>query len=845
MFLVGLCGFSKATDLRLLIPKVGNSIISSPKIINNLDSMIFDLSTATLTATYIDIPVFIKISGTDTIRSFDYSLQFNLAKLTFSATIDINPDPNFQTSSFYNPNSLFLGYGSASFPGTPTLPPIFFQNLTKLTKIRFLLTTPCAAITAADITNVLSIINGRVCGNRVTNLNFTQFIPVASFNTGPTCSNSGIQFANTSTVQTGTVTASQWNFSTSGISSQPNPVASFTATGLASATLVVTTSNGCKNTFTNSFNVSPPPVSIFSYSYNCVKDSVFFTNASTVPVGTIAGALWNFGDQSAPSTVLNAVHNYSASGVYTVSLIAISNVSCTAISTLQVLLNAKVSANFTNSSVNKCIGTLINFVDATTYTVSTIIGWNWNFGDGGTSIMQNPSYTYTTPGSYPVTLTSAGADGCNGTITQTLNIFGPPVVQFTVANTTACALTPVTFTDLSTTPTGSSYKWNFGDGNTSILKDPTNFYSFAGAYPVKLIVTNPAGCVDSLTKNAYLNIDPAPASIFSLTSKCIFININFKNNSTISAGSIISYAWSFGDGNTSTLQNPFNTYSTAGNYTVTLLSTSNLGCKGTSTQIVNLSAKPLVDFEYTSGAINCSGQTLSFRNLSSSPIGSNYFWVFGDNGTSFLQNPVYTYSTAGSFSYNVKLTVINPGGCSDSTSKPYNVSLPFPAVALYSDSIIANAIVSFTNQSLNFKRVSWDFGDFQKSESENPLHTFPGAGTYKICLTSYNAIDCPNTFCKSLYVGLSNIVAVPAAFTPNQDGFNDVLRVRGGPLVDMDFRIFNQWGNEVFSSPEQSEGWDGSFRGDPQPVGSYEYILTGKTIDKKNIRLYGIVNLIR
>ena len=825
--------------------KSGSDFLFRPSatVINNLDSIIFDLANATLTATYIDIPVYVLCDvSTDQVDAFDYQIQFNLAKLTFSATIDINPVQGVLSASAFNQSNLFLTYTSASEPGTP-FP--WAPAGKALTKARFTLASPCIEITPADFTSRSTIINGIIVPNRVTNLDFTQFIPVANFNPGPTCSNANVQFANTSTVQTGVVNAWQWAFSTGATSTLQNPSVSYTALGGASSTLIVTTAAGCKDTIAQVFNINVPPVSVFSYSFNCVKDSVFFTNSSTIPSGSIVGSLWNFGDESALGTATNEVHNYSTAGLYTVTLVSISNFSCTGTSTLLVNLPAKVSANFSITAVKKCIGSVINFIDATTYTVAAITGWNWNFGDGSSSILQNPSHTYTAAGIYSVTLLSSGADGCNGIKTLTLNIFGPPVVQFVATNTTACAVTALTFSDQSTTPAGSTYLWRFGDGKTATAQNPANTYTTGGIYSVKLIVTSPAGCIDSLTKNNYLNILPAPVPVFSLSSKCVLININFTNNTTISSGTVVSYAWNFGDGRTSTLFSPNISYNTPGNYIISLSGTSNLGCVGTATQSIDLSTKPIVDFEFNSAPLNCLGQALSFRNLSTSAPGSSYFWYFGDNGVSALQNPVYTYSTAGSYSYTIKFLVTNPGGCTDSSKKNFNVNIPFPAVALYADSVIANAIVSFTNLSSNFNRVSWSFGDFLGSDAENPLHTFPEAGTYKVCLTAFNILDCPNQYCKNIYVGLTTIVAVPSGFTPNQDGINDLLLVRGGPFSELDFRVFNEWGNEVFSTPDQSIGWDGNYKGEPQPVGAYEYVMRGKTIDKKNIRLYGIVNLIR
>jgi gliding motility-associated-like protein len=88
-------------------------------------------------------------------------------------------------------------------------------------------------------------------------------------------------------------------------------------------------------------------------------------------------------------------------------------------------------------------------------------------------------------------------------------------------------------------------------------------------------------------------------------------------------------------------------------------------------------------------------------------------------------------------------------------------------------------------------------------------------------------------------------VAIPGAFTPNGDGANDVLYVRGGPFKTIRMQIFNEWGNLIFESTDQSIGWTGNYRGVPQPSGSYEYIIKGETLDNENVNLYGVIHLNR
>lgn len=312
-----------------------HSVLHSSKlIINNLDSIIFDLSSATLTATYIDIPVYLK--SNDVILSFDYALTFNMSKLTFSTVIDLLPtDPSFSSFAYFNSTDLFLRNTSSSQQSIPAIGNVH------LTMMRFSLAAPCTPISASDFSNILTILNGTQCSHRVTTLNFSEFIPVANFKTSPGCLNADIQFSDTSLITRGTVTNWFWKFSNTKNSSLQNNILTYTNTGNATNTLIVTASTGCMDTVVKSITISQPPVSSFSYSFHCVKDSVFFNNTSTSSSGPIISSFWYFGDLSANSTLTNPKHRYPSSGHYKVLLTSTSSALCK--STIAVMIAIRPS----------------------------------------------------------------------------------------------------------------------------------------------------------------------------------------------------------------------------------------------------------------------------------------------------------------------------------------------------------------------------------------------------------------------------------------------------------------------------------------------------------------------
>jgi len=352
---------------------------------------------------------------------------------------------------------------------------------------------------------------------------------------------------------------------------------SYTVPGTTAATLIITGSTGCKDTLVNSLIINLPPVTVFSYSFDCVKDSVFFTNSSTVFSGIIVSSLWDFGDLSGTSNVTNPSYQYNASTFYTVSLTSTSDFSCATTESLVVNLSNTVSANFTINSINNCLGSPISFSDASTYSLNIINAWLWNFGNGATSAQQNPNFIYNQPGTYSVMLTSISAEGCQDTVMNSIIIYAVPKVKFGITSVTTCIVANATFNDLSTIPPGSTWLWYFGSGDTSSMQNPSYSYSTAGVYPIKVVVTTTAGCTDSLTKTYSVYFPPTAEAPFSETILSTAV-VSFSNL-TLNATKTF---WDFGDGQNSVLINPSHTFPGIETYNICLITYDSLDCKYTS-----------------------------------------------------------------------------------------------------------------------------------------------------------------------------------------------------------------------------------------------------------------------
>ncbi|AKB82590.1 Chitin binding protein [Methanosarcina barkeri 3] len=330
-------------------------------------------------------------------------------------------------------------------------------------------------------------------------------------------------------------------------------------------------------------------------------------------------------------------------------------------------------ANFSSNVTAGYAPLSVKFVDIS----KNATEWKWDFGDGTTSTQQSPVHKYSKAGTYTVNLTVKNAEGSNTTIkTDYIKVTAKPVANFTSSVTSGKVPLNVVFTDTSTgTPAG--WKWNFGDGTTSTQQKPTHKYSKAGTYTVNLTVKNAAGS-NTATKTDYISVTEKPVANFtsSVTSGKLPLSVTFTDKST---GTPTKWKWSFGDGTTSTQQNPIHKYSKAGTYTVNLTVTNTIGSiTVTKTNYIKVVTKPVADFtsSVTSGKAPIN---IAFSDTSTeTPI--KWQWNFGDGTTSTQQNPIHKYSKAGT--YTVNLTVTNAAGSNTATKTNYIKVIEKPIAAI-------------------------------------------------------------------------------------------------------------------------------------------------------------------
>ena len=367
-------------------------------------------------------------------------------------------------------------------------------------------------------------------------------------------------FSNTST---GSITGYNWSFGNGNTSTATNTTNTYSTAGNFIVKLVATGTNSCKDSTSKTVSVNTIPTANYAVDNTtlCQGAAFNFTNSSSNNIGTLS-YVWNFGDATTANTT-NTSHAFTSGGNFNIKLVATTVGGCkdSITKSVTVLPNEKVA--FSTNSTSQCFNqNSFVFTNNTSGNTTSF----WDFGDGITSTVTSPVKVYAAIGTYTIKLVSTNTNGCKDSLTQVVLVNVNPIAGFTTAGTTNCtANLTIDFTNTST-GTGNTYSWNFGDFTTSTAVNPTKTYALPGTYIVKLMVTNASGCKDSSTQTITFVAKSVASFTVNNSSQCSN-NQNFVFTNT-SSGSVISSFWDFGDGITSTVTNPNKNYATAGFYTV-------------------------------------------------------------------------------------------------------------------------------------------------------------------------------------------------------------------------------------------------------------------------------------
>lgn len=612
-------------------------------------------------------------------------------------------------------------------------------------------------------------------------------------------------------------------------------------------------------------DVNPVPSAEFTYEIVAADCDLVTLRVNAEQAGlsynwSVTPQPQNTPDQNQQSFELTYEKSTNSSYPIRVSLITENLVGCESPQSEQVITidpRENIGASFSvDPSITEFPNTTINITN------NTNPGdwiYYWDFGDGNTTTEANPaSHTYESVGSYWIRMRAEGQycfeeDSAQVIIRQTL-----PQVDFSFTSIEGCLPLEVTFTNETLYADSSTFFWDFGDGTTSTELNPVHVYDQSGVYTISLQASNELDVVMERRVDIVVDLNQGPMSDFRIRLAQAYLpgqEITFFNQSQRAE----FYYWDFGDGTTSTEEEPSHVYNEVGEYDIILVTSNSLGCADTLVQNIFIEPfHPEVDFTYEPPT-GCRPLTVQFRNLSRFAEPGTYRWSFGEGeGVSTEENPTYTYYEPGL--YTVTLEASNSLGITERTIKEFSVEVyetPRAAFNLRPQEAFQTEPIYFVNLSIGAENYYWDFGDGNTSTEFEPSHVYAETGMYDVTLIAESAEGCTDTLTMESAVIIKNggKINVPNAFTPNTSGpggsdangisKNDVFLPVFEGVTGFHLMIFNRWGEMLFESRDKNYGWDGYYKGKLCTMDVYVYKLELEFSNGKSNTIVGDVSLIR
>lgn len=405
-------------------------------------------------------------------------------------------------------------------------------------------------------------------------------------------------------------------------------------------------------------------------------------------------------------------------------------------------------------------------------------------------------------------------------------------------NVISCGNTELNFVNESTdTRFIKQYYWEFDiKGNKEIYNTRNVKVNFPGlgTYKATMIlnkdIEGAEECRD--TANIVVNIYPSISADFNYVyDTCVAGPIEFADASFSGAGPILKWDWDFKLSD-SQQKNPLFEFENPGDHPVKLIVTDGNNCKDTITKIVNYNPVPSLIVVEPNTFIGCQPATIYFNNLSN-PIDDTYdfYWDFGDGGTGSDLSPTHIFNDVGTF--DIQLKLVSPIGCITEKIWRNFIKIVESPVAGFSytpeDPNLYNNTVQFNDASSGAEYVYWKFDDLDNSFLRNPQYTFRDTGIYEILQVVSHTSGCSDTARALIDIDPLVTLFMPNAFTPDNDGLNDIYLPVGNfiGIKDYTMEIYNRWGERIFESTDVTQGWNGSRdnSGIAAPAGVYVYVV--------------------
>lgn len=427
---------------------------------------------------------------------------------------------------------------------------------------------------------------------------------------------------------------------------------------------------------------------------------------------------------------------------------------------------------------------------------------------------------------------------CVSNMLGPVTLVDPPIIPaFEYVMKQTCKADTVYYTNGSIPAADLTYTWTFGDGNTSTAANPVHIYDTPGDFNTTLIITN-SRCVDSISKNiAVHNILKAGYTQMPDSFVCTGNDVIFTNTSL---GVGLKYAWTFGDGNSSSTASPVHVFERTGVFPIKLVVYNDGPCRDTARSTMTVDSISAVRIDLTDSVL-CSGRVVTFTGIYAQQGCTGIRWTFGDGTGMADMNPVVHPFTANG-TMTVKFNA-DYRACPDTSASRTVWVFTNPNTALGNDTTIcpgSNPITIGDRRYDGVPGVRWAWNTGEKTSTIK----VGAAGSYwvRMIVDGCTSVD-------TLTVDKDCYLHVPNAFTPNGDGVNDYFLPRplaGKGLTTFKLQIFNRWGQLLFETEKvEGSGWDGTFNGTAQPEGVYVYTLDATFLDGQVEKRQGNVTLMR
>jgi PKD repeat protein len=591
--------------------------------------------------------------------------------------------------------------------------------------------------------------------------------------------------------------------------------------------------NDCPATFESVVTVVGQPDAAFDPGIfqGCPPLSIPFVNASVG--GDSLLYVWTFSDGSSSSFDKDPVHIFWQPGQYAVSLISYDAFGCFS-DTAQglVTVHPEPVAAFEVAGATLCHGHDTLHLQNTS---QGAVSYLWTIG-GASYTMAEPAVVPQSPGSLPIRLEVLNAYQCRDTIDRTVEVLPSPLAKGGVSINAGCEDLRVVFFNES--EAGDLYFWDFGNGNLSTDWAPEHLYTEAGTYLPTLVVRSTNGCPAD-TAFWTVTVHPVPVAQFVYTPSHLCgvpMNVSFANQSLGSQ----DHDWDFGNGAFSEVASPSAIYTETGEHLVRLIETNIYGCSDTTSQWVDIYGQPLADFEIPVHQ-GCQPMRVVVQNTSEQAL--TYHWWVSPAFESPDAVPELLLHEPGI--YSVRLVAIYNDQCRDTLELMDAIRVfqtPMAAFQWQADeneNILGDVL--FINESEMADRFLWDLGDGTISAAVDVAHEYDINRSIQVVLQAFNdnngLYTCIDTALQLIDPEWITTFYAPNAMTPGYGAAGiRVFKPVGIGIEDYEIAVYSPWGERVWQSTElinhrPSGAWDGTYRGEVVPQGSYTWLARIRFVD--------------